>query len=290
MTRKEILASYIKEVQEALAHVKPTDWRSYSNIRLPVPGLLSKEVIDGVDVASLLVPQVTTPVHERADVVWNMLPTLGAPSLSDKERSHLRGTLSRQVMDFALFGSRPEERLARLLWAMGQDLDRVVSHNTLLIQGDGIDFGIKDGRLHGGPYDGLPVDLDLSQILYESTVVRVRAKEVIYMRRLMTDHKATGVFNKFCVLYAVSEWDRTVMLKTVLIPKPKNVRQEIEGIAANLMEVDDPYRFLYQALVPYQMAKPDFRAVFGRESNRGRLTKPRRLKLVNKLYSLPFFR
>lgn len=282
--RRQLLRQMMRVVHRALTSFR-RDWpgaRIYYKADLPVPGLLDPQHYQGHAVADLILPEVEVPVEARETLVWQAVSCLD-------ERPLLRDLLDRAATDFLLLEDTVEARLVRLLWFMGQDLPREVGEHTLLVHLPTGPFGVREGHFVGGPYAGLPIDLPVNQVLRETRTVTTQASRFVEVRRVLASRTDQTAFTLFCILYAVAEWDKTLPLDSLVLPKPRYTRRTLDNLARSLMEDSDPHRLLYKKLVPVSMTYTDYRNIFGNPERRGNISQAARITLINKVYMLPFF-
>lgn len=264
--------------------------RSYSSATLQVPGPLSTEEVNGVPVADLIMPEVFASPAEQEQGVWQILPYLGEFPASGDLKNELVRLFGRQVADYTLVAATAEHRFCRLLAALSHRQEREIGKYTLLVKGPSGWYGIKDGNLMGGPMSGMPInDLDLDETLYENKFVKSTSVKIIEIRRTLANRYDKEALRKFEILYAAAEWDRNIPIASLIMQKPRRTQRTLERIATDLLNVEDPYRYLFRALVPMVMTSADFTRMFGRPYSRGNVQQHTRIKLINKIYMLPFF-
>lgn len=289
--RAEIVQGLMRRVHKALVNARANEYagRACYSVSFPIPGLTSTLKIEGVDVPDLLVPSVDVPESERLAAVDSVIPHLGSPASDSAGRSIMRTQVGRLVMDFALAGATPEERLARLLWAFGKHAEREVGDNTLIVRDASGEYGVRDGVMVGGAYAGTPLNLPMAKLLQEDSLMTTRSAHLTEIRRLLRYTPDPGVFEIACLLCALAEWDKSVLLRTLLMRHPSNSAKRLAKLPTRLLTTRDPYGVLYRTLCPYFMVYGDFVALFGRPEHRGNLREAARNNLINKLYTLPFF-
>lgn len=265
--------------------------RSFASAALIVPGLGSDMTFEGEPVLDLLVPEIDVPEETRLETLSSLVSHLGDPVLDKSSRALLRGTLGRLVLDFALCSPTPPGRLARLLVAFGKrtETELDVSRGTLVVRDASGEYGVRDGVMVGGIYAGTPMTLPLAELFGKERTVVTRSTTLSEIRRVLHSRTDPEAYQLFCLLYAISEWDRTVPIKSLLLPKPRRVQRSLTEMAKTLLDHPSPYNFLYRSLVPYFMTYSDFVANFGKPENRVQIGHRARTVLINKLYMLPFF-
>lgn len=265
--------------------------RSFASVALTVPGLGSGMCFEGKPVTDLLIPEIDVPEGDRLATLTALVSHLGDPVLDKPSRALLRGTLGRLVLDFALCAPTPPGRLARLLVVFGKrtrtELD--VERGTLVVHDASGEYGVRNGVMVGGIYAGTPMALPLAELFSAERTVTSRSTTLSEIRRVLHSRTDPEAYQLFCLLYAVSEWDRSVPIKSLLLPKPRRVQRNLAELAKTLLDHPSPYNFLYRSLVPYFMTYSDFVATFGKPENRVQIGMRARTALINKLYMLPFF-
>lgn len=263
--------------------------KAYSVARIDLPGLASQMVIPGVDVQDVLVPTSHLPVEEMARTLVEYLPFAYEDRLDRSARVILDELFGRLTINFTLLGETAGQRYARLLWALGKGLEKEVADSTLIIKAPCGEFGVREGKLVGGPYHGYEQDLDLAPILEESRPMKTRVRGMVEARCALagrTDLQALWIFYLLC---AVAEWDDRVSLPTLTKIRPTlSPHNEQELIKIALLD-DDPLAKLHSELVPKLLNYKDFVKYFGPPTRKLRIRPDTRLKLVGKLQSLPFF-
>jgi hypothetical protein len=292
MNRLDTINTLMRRVHKAVSRSRPRHGgsRGFYSVSLRVPGLASDLSLDGVDVQDLLVPDVEIPEADKLRTLSETIALLGDPLLDMNGRRVLRGELGKLVLDFALLGSTPEERYARLLWAFGKKDEKEVGDNTLIIKGALGDYGVRDGVIIGGAFNGVKFNISTESITEKERTVVSRSVKITEIRRVLHDKVDQEAMQIFCLLFSLSEWDERIILSSLLMPRPKiKVERHLNNLSTEVMESDEPYMKLYRSLVPLFMTCSDFRSTFGSPEGRGSVGQNTRVKLINKMYMLPFF-
>lgn len=292
MDKEKVLRDFMQRAHSAVSRSRPNGAgsRGYYQVTLPIPGPSSKQFISGHAVADLLIPDVTVSIEERSEMLWVVMPFLATSEVNGEARKHVRTMIGRKALDYTLVADTPEGRLARLLWVFSQGQEKEVSPTTLVIKSPGGDYGVRDGLLVGGAFDGVPMTLTMGDLLVEEKAISTRSAKLTEIRRVLKSRIDQEAFQIFCLLYALAEWDTSIPLDSLLLPKPKRGKRRLSEITTELLNVDEPYRYLYRALVPMFMTYGDFISIFGSNPDRrGNIGAPARIRLINKVSLLPIF-
>lgn len=243
------------------------------------PGLLNKEVIAGVPAADLIIPK------PRPDFLPpQVMDALGYLEGSARGNKPLKDLVGSNMARFMCISDAPQERWVRLVFAVGRVWSIEIGPDTLTFQYEDKHYGLRDGKLVGGDFDGTPFQCSVLNVLYETERVTTRVPKYVTAYRCLRTSK-TGL-DYFRVLHQRALWDKTVTLDSVLRPQPWKLN--MKTVEADVIDSDEPHKVLFKALVPYAMNTKDFRNHFGNPYTKRQSSAAVKNTLINKLYSLPF--
>lgn len=289
--RTSVLHALMQSVHKAIARAYPAIRGNHRRPAVPltVPGLMTDMQIKGVDVRGLMVPDIKVKEEDRLEAYSRVLPYFGEGHLSRESSAAVSSVIGRQTLDFVMLSPTPTGRMARLLWAFGKGSKVEVSPSTLVVSDASGEYGVREGRMVGGIYDGSCLSLPVSELLKPDSETLVSGARITEVRRILVSRSSMELYKVFCLLYAIAEWDSTVLIDTLLTPKPKGMGRKLDMLATEVLETENPCQKVYKALVPCFMPYSDFVSVFGRPDKVTYANTETRMRLINKLYSLPFY-
>ena len=291
MTSLVSIPDLMKQVNKAVSSARLGGGRRiYSFVRFYVPGLSTLIEIPGINVQDVLVPTAHTEESQKPEALAEALAYLAEDNILPEARQHLCEQFGKQVIEFVLYETVCELRVARLIWALGKGCEHEVGPDTLVIKSPLGEYGVRNGMLVGGPYAGYPQPIDTTKVTEVERVITSKAQHLVEIRTLLESRRDPSDFHLFSLLYARAEWDKKILLKTLLMVRPGLSRLNRDEIIRSLMTSSDPYKYLFNKLVPLCMPYGDFITVFGTPNKRGNLGESPRRRLAIKVKNLPFFR
>lgn len=261
----------------------------YPGMSITVPSLGTEEVEYGVPTVDLLTPPVAIPAESQAQALWGAIGWFGSVRPSRVEVREATKLLTQPVALFALLSSTPEGRLGRALWALARSRPSTVSpHEGILIKSPAGDFGVWGGRVVGGLYDGLKMDLPWDELTAPTRKILTRnQKECTLYHALRRTHNEKSI-KAYHTLYAIAEWDKSTAMSHLLVPMSRALQRRVQKLDDIVWTSDDPIKDIYTVLVPFLMSYTEFEHTFGRATRRRSYTLEQRNILANKVSLLPF--
>jgi hypothetical protein len=148
---------------------------------------------------------------------------------------------------------------------------------------------VSDGEFFGGPFAGYPVNIDTTELLFTSKKVRCRSQTALEARRILLQRKSHDAYQKFCILYVIAQWDKSIPIDSMMLSRGSTSYLFFEKLEAKVMESEEPYKVLHATLVPHFMTYGDFYNLIGNPASNANLNVQKRLRLMAKVRSLPFF-
>lgn len=289
--RQALIRKLLCDVHKALCRSRsqPVIFRKGASIHVEIPGLLCQDEVIGVPASFLLTPPVRLDVLQREGFVWEILPYLPPESSVGEGRMKLLDTLGSQCSSFIMAGRTAESRLVRLLWLMGSDQPVEHGPEKIVISGPDGQYGVEDGKFVGGPFAGMSVVIDTTEILFDKQKIRSRSASVLEARRVLVQRRDPDAYFKFQVLYAISQWDKMLPIDSLVLSRGAIGHGFFEQLETKVLQSDEPYKVLHAALVPSFMTHPDFYNIIGSPKSAATLNVDRKLRLMAKVRSLPFF-
>jgi hypothetical protein len=290
MASLETVNILMNRVHRALTSAKKkTGACKYASATLQIPGLATTKVVEGFDILDIIVPDAFTAEEDKAQALTDSLAYICYDTIDSPTKQVLVDLYGRLVVEFMLLSTTTEQRLARLLWSLGKGFEKEVGENTLVIKSPLGEYGVRDGLLVGGAYAGYAQAIDTSLVLEKERVLMTRSKYLVEARTILEGRQDPQAYWLFCALYARSEWDHRVIIKSLMMLRPNMSHINRQAILDKIMTSPDPYATLYRTMVPACMLYTDFVILFGNPYNRGNTRPSSRLKLCNKVQDLPFF-
>lgn len=257
----------------------------YSRATLFIPGPNTSLKIGDFSIKELMAPQARETAWEKLDEV--IIAVVQEEDLA-AHKANMRFILGTASADFVMAAPTPEARMARLIWVMGHEHE--VDTDKLVVTNNGRKFGVAYGLFVGGPFDNTEMGVDVTEFCEDGTQIVTRSRPLLDARWLLMNRSSQDAYKMFTVLTALSSWDTTIPFQSLLRARPKGKEKNLDEIENTLLEVDDPYRYLYKLLVPYTLTYNDYIKLFGNPEGRRNLQVWSRMRLVNKLRELPFFK
>lgn len=290
VTRAEVINQLMGDVRNALRGVSlMASSTQYPAMSMTLPSLGTTEVEYGMPTIDLITPPVSLPAEDQAQALWDSMPLLSAKRPSRVEVREASKLLTQPVALFALLSSTPEGRLGRILWAFARSQPSVIDMpDGIMIKSPTGDFGVWDGRLVGGPFEGFDIELPWIELASPTRKILIRnQKECTLYRALRRTYNEKGV-HAYNTLYAIAEWDKSIPMSHLSVPVTRALQRRVQKLADIVWTSEDPIRDIYTVLVPFLMSYTEFEHTFGKATRRRSYTLEQRNVLANKISLLPF--
>ena len=226
-----------------------------------------KHKFKGIPIAELMHPPVPSDGAETEswfDVYMHPLVTGNGDQITD-----LLDVAGADMCSFVKTGVSPEERVIRLLWALGQAEGAVLiyDHNSIVVQHDNRQFGIVNGVVESRFCSGLKFSCDPKTYLEATRDIHIHS--AVFCSLWVEAHQKTR--NEEMALLAILTAYPDFNFKRLLRFKPTTIKVS-ESMLLRFEKIlsgkNDPIIKLYKKLVPEWMTVGEFSGVFCPLQNR----------------------